>query len=245
MGLTYWFGIRKMLETIRVERDDIQRMLVIRENRNHQLSRLEEYGEQYARIVSDENRFNVLTARDEMIEFVRRLESLAEEGDVAVVLEVREVPKPQKKTKVVVKPVKTDEKEEAKGEVTEVSGDKKEVEKKEKSIIESLPSTTFTYLGLRVIGDTEKVVRYLHKVETLPIALDVVSIEAIRRENPLFLEKEEYRKQASIRQSLVPGVSTEGVSASVPEESDVQEKSVMNAFEVQVTANLAVYHPKE
>ncbi len=111
MGLTYWFGIRKMLETIRVERDDIQRMLVIRENRNHQLSRLEEYGEQYARIVSDENRFNVLTARDEMIEFVRRLESLAEEGDVAVVLEVREVPKPQKKTKVVVKPVKTDEKD--------------------------------------------------------------------------------------------------------------------------------------
>ncbi len=243
MGLTYWFGIRKMVETIRVERDDIQRMLVIRENRSHQLSRLEEYGDQYARIVNDEKWLNVFTARDEMIGFVRRLESLAEEGDVAVVLEVREVPKPSKKAKTVVKPVKTDEKEEEKGEATEAVGDKKE--KKETSILESLPSTTYTYLGLRVIGETEKVVRYLHKVETLPVALDVVSVETVRRENPLFLKEEEYRRQASIRQSIAPEVSTDTLLVPVPEENGTEEKSVMNAFEVQITANLVVYHPKE
>lgn len=241
MGLTYWFGIRKMVETIRVERDDIQRMLVIRENRSHQLSRLEEYGDQYARIVNDEKWLNVFTARDEMIGFVRRLESLAEEGDVAVVLEVREVPKPSKKAKTVVKPVKPDEKEEEKGEATEAVGDKKE----KKSILESLPSTTYTYLGLRVIGETEKVVRYLHKVETLPVALDVVSVETVRRENPLFLKEEEYRRQASIRQSIAPEVSTDTLPVPVPEENSTEEKSVMNAFEVQITANLVVYHPKE
>jgi len=241
MGLTYWFGIRKMVETIRAERDEIQELRVIRENRNHQLSRLEEYGVQYARIMDDEKWLTVFTVRDNMIEFVRRLESLAEEGGVAVMLEVREVPKPSKKAKVGVKPVKTDEKEEEKGEATEAVGDKKE--KKETSILESLPSTTFTYLGLRVTGETEKVVRYLHKVETFPMALDVISIEALREENPLF---EAGQQPVPVQRAGIFDVPADSISPSSASQAGILAgESIMNAFEVQVTANLVVYHPKE
>jgi hypothetical protein len=42
--------------------------------------------------VQDEKWLDVFTARDNMIEFVRRLESLAEEEGVVVVLEAREAP---------------------------------------------------------------------------------------------------------------------------------------------------------
>lgn len=247
MGLTYWFGIRKMVDAIRTERDDIQRMLVIRENRNHQLGRLEEYDAQYERIVNDEKQLDVFMGRDNMVEFVRQLESLAEEEGVSVVLEAREAPKPTKK-KPASKPV--DEKNSGKNDA-EVPTDKKE--KKDPSIFESLPSNTYTYLGLHVIGETEKVVRYLHKVETFPIALDIIAIEALRKENPDFSQERESEKPVSVEEQGAPLISTdESVSqeegrdifAEVPEEI-VSKKSETKAFRVEVTADLVVYHSKE
>lgn len=249
MGLTYWFGIRKMVDVIRTERDDIQRMLVIRENRSHQLGRLEEYDAQYERIVSDEKWLDIFMGRDNMIEFVRQLESLAEEEDVSVVLEAREAPKPVKKKPTSnSKPV--DEKDSGKNDA-EAPTDKKE--KKDPGIFESLPSNTYTYLGLHVIGETEKVVRYLHKVETLPIALDIIAIEALRKENPDFSQEKESEKPASVEEQGASLISTnesvlreEGrdIFAEVPEEI-VSKKSETKAFRVEVTADLVVYHSKE
>ncbi|MBP6975508.1 MAG: hypothetical protein KBB51_01615 [Candidatus Moranbacteria bacterium] len=251
IGLTYWFGIRRMMDVIRSDRDDIQRMLAIRENRNHQLSRLEEYDSQYERIVSDEKWLDTFTNRDDMIEFIRRLEFLAEEGGVTVILEAREAPKPSKKPKATVaKPVKSDGKEEEGSDAAEGSSDKKE--KKELSIIEGLPSTSYTYLGLHVTGETEKIVKYLHKVETLPIVLDIISIEALRKENPDFSQERESEQPVPVAENSVSMVSTNELipqdpkddSSAVPEEI-VSEMPEMKAFEVEVTADLVVYHPKE
>lgn len=247
MSVTYWFGIRKVMEIIRVERDDIQKMLVIRENREHQLSRLAEYDVQYETIVQDEKWLDVFTARDNMIEFVRRLESLAEEEGVVVVLEAREAPKSLKKIQTAADLVKADKKES--DEKGAESATKEKQDKKDPSILESLPSTTYTYLGLRVTGETKKVVRYLHKVEMLPVALDMVSIEAIRKENTNFSEK--------TVQAPVPNPASDSAVLSVestepqinpfaiPEIADLESKPAVNAFELEVTAGLVVYHPKE
>lgn len=248
IGLTYWFGIRKVMEAIRVNRDEIQKMLVIRENRNHQLGRLEEYGTQYAGIVSDEKWLDVFVGRDNMIEFVRRLESLAEDEKVSVTLEARD--------SLVLKPVKkkaaagSADGKNAEDDDSSTSAGKKE--KKDPSIIESLPSTAYTYLGLHVSGETAKVVRYLRKVESLPIVLDIIAIEALRKENPDFSRERVPEQPVPVGEKAPLLVST---SESVPEETvgenpfTPSEKTgsgeEIKAFEVEVTADLVVYHEKE
>lgn len=248
MSVTYWFGIRKVMEIIRVERDDIQKMLVTRENREYQLSRLAEYDAQYETIIRDEKWLEALMARDDMVEFVRRLESLAEEEDVVVTFEAREVPKIAKKPKVTPKSTQSSEKD-ADAE-SSVSGTEKDKQtKKDPSILESLPSATYTYLGLHVTGETKKVVKYLRKVEMLPVVLDMISIDATRKENAHFSEE--------ISQALVPNQKSDLTEASVegeemrtnpfsiPETADLESKPAVNAFELEVTAGLVVYHPKE
>lgn len=248
IGLTYWFGIKKVVENIRVQRDAIQEILVARENRNHQLGRLAEYDSQYEKILDNEKLFDIFTTRDNMIEFVRRIESLAEENDVNVVLEAREVPKIPKKSKASVDAKKTNEKDEVGGTATPNDKDTK----KDRSIIENLPSKTYTYLGLHVTGETEKVIAYLNKVETLPIALDIVSVDALRKENSSFEDIQKRQSLLAQDNSLSNGLENESTTQvngnpfSIPETQNSPKESVRaHAFELEVTANLVVYHPKE
>ncbi|MBP6889410.1 MAG: hypothetical protein KBC83_03910 [Candidatus Moranbacteria bacterium] len=243
IGLTYWFGIRKTIEAIKEKRDEIQKMLVIRENRVYKLSKLEEYAAQYEQITNDEKWLDIFTTRDDMIEFVRRLESLAKESDVVIVLEARSIPKSQKSTKKV--PEKTTVEKESAG-----KGTAETKEKEVKSIIEGLPSSIFTYLALHITGETEKVAQYLHKVEALPVALDIISIEALRKENPNFLS-EENKQAISIQENnqvlsqtgLVP--ETNENPFVVLETIESNEESKTNFFEVEIIADLVVYHPKK
>ncbi len=248
IGLTYWFGIKKVVENIRVQRDAIQGILVARENRNHQLGRLTEYGSQYEKIVDDEKLFDIFTTRDNMIEFVRLVESLAEENDVTVVLEAREVPKIPKKPKAPVDAKKTSEKDEVGDTATPNDKDNK----KDRSIFENLPSKTYTYLGLHVTGETEKVIAYLNKIETLPIALDIVSVDALRKENSSFEDKQEQQSPLVQENSVSKEFANESTTQvsenpfSIPETQDPpKEPTETHAFQLEVTANLVVYHPKE
>jgi hypothetical protein len=104
-------------------------------------------------------------------------------------------------------------------------------------------------LGLRVTGETKKVVKYLHKVEMLPVALDMVSIEAIRKENANFSEKTvqvPVPNQASDLAVLsVESTEPQTNPFAIPEIADLESKPAVNAFELEVTAGLVVYHPKE
>jgi hypothetical protein len=251
MGLTYWFGIWKTVRHIRDARDEIQKMLVIRENRNHQLARLEEYRSQYEAILRDEKWFDAFTARERMIEFVRRLESLAEENGVVVTLEAREAPKaPLKKvTKPAASAEKTNEKGDDEGGSAVSTKDKPE--KKETSILEGLSSFTYTLLGLRVTGKTENVIRYLQRVETLPVALDVVALEAVRKENLNFSDEEVLEPIRNQEEEVAVLVTPEEVLQGTENPFSLQDNPTpethlaQNAFELEVNASLVVYHPKE
>jgi hypothetical protein len=87
----------------------------------------------------------------------------------------------------------------------------------------------------------------------LPIALDIIAIEALRKENPDFSQEKESEKPASVEEQSASLISTnesilqeEGrdIFAEVPEEI-VSKKSETKAFRVEVTADLVVYHSKE
>lgn len=148
MGLTYWFGIDVMLAKIHDERDAIQTMQVMRENRIRQLGRMEDLSVQYDRIIRDEGLLDVFISKDHMIDFVKRLEDMARDGRVEVTIEAREIVLPKTTKTTNASAAKKGESDNADG-----SDDSGKSSVKVKNILENLPSKNLTRLGVHVRGE--------------------------------------------------------------------------------------------
>ncbi|MBP5993393.1 MAG: hypothetical protein KA731_00635 [Candidatus Moranbacteria bacterium] len=233
MGLTYWFGIRSLDRVIGTKQENIQQSVTIRENRERQLGKLGEYENQYNRILEEEEKLGVFTEKGHMIDFIKQLEALAKEKGVKIVIEAREAPPV---TKAPVKAAATDAEKTA-----ETGGaEKPDAKKKDPSIIGNLPTQEYTRLALRVSGETGKVIEYLHLVETLPVALDVIALDAVRKEREL-------SSVETVAQDPVPvteAVTHEdaGLFVVVPEPVIVPVKAPEHFFELEVVADTIVYH---
>lgn len=233
MGLTYWFGVRFLNGVIAGKQENIQKSVTIRENRERQLSKLAEYEAQYDRILQEEEKLGVFTEKEHMIDFIKQLEALAKENDVKIVIEARES---APVTKAPVKAAATDAEKTA-----EAGGvEKSDTKKKDPSIIGNLPTQEYTRLALRVSGDTKKVVKYLHLVETLPVALDIIAVDAIRKEREL-------QRVEAVAQNPSPAPESTthegaGLFVVVPEPVAEPEKPTETFFELEVVADTIVYH---
>lgn len=233
MGLTYWFGVRYLDDIIAAKRENIQKSVTIRENRERQLRKLGEYESQYDRILEEEEKLAVFTEKEHMIDFIKQLEALAKEKGVKIVIEAREAPPV---TKAPAKAASTDAEKTA-----ETGGaEKADAKKKDPSIIGNLPTQEYTRLALRVSGETRKVIEYLHLVETLPVALDVIALDAVRKE----------RELQSVEAGSVPNpapapeaVTREdaGLFVAIPEPV-APAKALESFFELEVVADTIVYH---
>lgn len=238
MVCTYWLGIHVLGLRIIDRQEDIQQALVLRENRERQLGKLEEYQSQYDRILKDEEKLTVFTSRENMIHFIKQLEGLAKESDVHITIEAREsvVPKTGKPV-IPDADKKSDEK-------TSAQADAK---KKDLSILGNLPTTEYTSLALHVSGESKKVMVYLHKVETLPVALDIIALDALRK------EKEPSKDEPQPVVVVPPPVS---VPVSTPDQTGHEAAGLFviasgvaapeplrgPAFELEVVADTVIYH---
>lgn len=232
MGLTYWFGIRSLNSVIGNKQENIQKSIAIRENRERQLGKLSEYESQYNRILEEEEKLGVFTEKEHMIDFIKQLEALAKEKGVKIVIEAREAPPV---TKAPVKPAADAEK------AAEAGGaEKVDTKKKDTSIIGNLPTQEYTRLALRVSGETKKVIEYLHLVETLPVALDVIALDAVRKERELqSVEAESSQNPAPAPETVTHEEA--GLFVAVPEPAaPIREPE--HFFELEVVADMIVYH---
>lgn len=227
MILTYWFGIRFLDGVIMSKQEGIQKSVAIRENRERQLGKLGEYENQYNRILEEEEKLGVFTEKEHMIDFIKQLEALAEEHGVKIVIEAREA--------IVVKtpPAKATPAATEAEKAADAGSAEKVDAKKNQSIAGSLPTQEYTRLAVRVSGDTKKVIEYLHLLETLPVALDVISLDAVRKEKELSTET------TSIPEAVTHQDSGLFVVASEPES---EKKKTEPFFELEVIADTIVYH---
>ncbi len=233
MGLTYWFGIRSFDRVIGAKQENIQQSVTIRENRERQLGKLGEYENQYNRILEEEGKLGVFTEKEHMIDFIKQLEALAEERGVKIVIEAREAPPV---AKAPVKAAATDAEKTA-----EAGGaEKVDVKKKDPSIISNLPTQEYTRLALRVSGETEKVIEYLHLVETLPVALDVIALDAVRKERELVSIEAAAQNPVPAPEAATHEGS--GLFVVAPESAVVPVKAPEYFFELEVVADTIVYH---
>jgi hypothetical protein len=163
MLLVFWFAVRPMYFKILSLRDAIEQENARQENQQKQIKRLPELKNQYERVVSEERYFDILLTEDKVVGFIRILEGLAGETGVVVKIQSNET-----KLEEVKKKSSKDKDAEEEGEGTE---------KKEKLLSDYLPYPEYLRLTLTVEGDYSALVAFLSRLETLPVALDVMGIE--------------------------------------------------------------------
>lgn len=173
IGLIGWFGVRFLLKTILERMDNIQKLSVTREYREKQLERLPELEKQHEQIQSRGGELDIILDKDHLVNFIEELESLASSNDVAITIESRD-------NAFLESKVTVNEKKEGK-QVAEDKGDDAPVAPKkgavkETGILNELPLKKYLKLTITLVGEYKNIVQYMHQLERMPFALDVVGV---------------------------------------------------------------------
>lgn len=149
-------------QRIRAEGDDIQKIVAKIENSERKIARLPEFESQHAVIRANENRIRLLVSEDRVVDFIREVETLAFKtgGEVTIAQGDATTAGKGKATPVVDK-----------------DGTNGSDSGKAKSLPEQLPWDKSLRLNLRFSGSYPEAANFLHKIETLPYRLDVLSLD--------------------------------------------------------------------
>jgi len=166
MILTAVFGIAPMYKKVLVLRDDIQKEMAKKENQEKQIKRLPELKTQYENVIKEEGHLDILLTEERVVPFIQTIEGLA----IVTGTEI----KIQSNDAKIEEPVKKKIVSDNKGDSEDVSQSET---KKEKTLGNSLPYDNYLRLTLTVKGDYSELVDFLAKLETLPVALDVLGMD--------------------------------------------------------------------
>lgn len=142
----------------------------LQENQENRVKELPQLKEQYNLILQNEDRIDTLVSHDQVVPFIENIESLAHENTVEIIITNQDQ---GVKKKPAVTPKKGAEAaDDEKGETA--ATDKK---KKDESIMGNLPLEIYMLLRLDVRGEYANVIRFLHQMESLQYAVDIVAID--------------------------------------------------------------------
>ncbi|MFA9262256.1 MAG: hypothetical protein ACEQSB_02765 [Undibacterium sp.] len=174
IGLIGWFGIRFLLVTIQEKMDNIQKLSVTREHREKQLEQLPDLEKQHELIKSRGDELDIILDKDHLVNFIEELESLAVSNQVAIAIESRDNEFLESKVTVIEKKdgtkSATDEKKD------DAATSPKKGASKETGILTELPLKKYLKLTITLTGEYQSIVRYLHRLEEMPFALDVIGL---------------------------------------------------------------------
>ncbi|MDO8565637.1 MAG: hypothetical protein Q7S04_00435 [Candidatus Moranbacteria bacterium] len=205
-----WYGIVPLKQAIYEKMRSIQEFYAMRENRQKQVVRLPELKAQYDVILQNEKLLDVLISENEIVNSVKTFEGIADETHVEMSITAKENGQITESKKIVAKadqPVKGD---------ADVSSKNSAGKEKSTDILSDIPFDWYLYLNVRVRGRYEDVVVFLHKMETLPMGLDVIRLEMRRGEaadavgsvsgsgiNPFLLSSGDTQAEPSVAQKDV------------------------------------------
>lgn len=171
IGLIFWFGILPLQRFAVEKADGIQEYYATKENRERQIGALPDLQKQYENIVDHEQSLRILLSEDQIVDFVKTLERLAEETETSVSIEA--------KSKDAI-----EEKADAKNikKTNDTSDDTTSKKKAQATILDSVPYSRYLHVNVIVQGEYSNILSFLHKMETLPLGLDVVGL-SIRKKD--------------------------------------------------------------
>lgn len=170
IGLIFWFGILSFHRFITEKADGIQEYHATRENRERQISRLPDLQHQFENILSHESTLSILLTEDRIVDFVKTLESLAVETGTSIQIEAIDKDAIQEK-----KSARSAKKPDADSEGTVTK-------KGATNIIDSVPYDRYLHVSIVVVGEYQNISSFLHKMETLPLGLDVIGLSIRTRD---------------------------------------------------------------
>lgn len=170
MGLLLWFGILPFQNLVAEKADDIQEYYATRENRAMQMNKLPELQTQYEDIQMEEGVLAILLSEERVVDFVQTLERLAKETGIHVLIRSKtgNIIEEKQKPKTPAKKVGSTDPDE-----------KETITKNPKTpltILESLPFDRYLHVEVVATGEYQEIVTFLHRMETLPLGLDVIGM---------------------------------------------------------------------
>lgn len=183
IGLSFWFGVRPLHGLIRTEMDEIQKLDVLREHKSRQMQRLPELEKQNTLIEEQGGTLAIVLTKEELVEFIRTLERLAEETRVKIEIASKDntlleskisLPLPgAKASKGTTTPGGEGEEKET---VSTEPQPKRGAAKPTSGMLGELPLKHYIRLTLTVTAPYKSMVEYLHKLETLPYATEILGV---------------------------------------------------------------------
>lgn len=204
-----WIAFGVLAGKIRGEMDEIQKLDVLREHRSRQLQRLPELEKQNTLITERGGELDIIVTKDELVQFIQTLEQLATETGVTIHIISKDNTLLESKITLVAPPVKgqknaTDQNT-AQEDVTPAPQAKRSAKQSE-GLLDEIVLKKYIRLTLTVTAPYQAMIAYLHKLETLPYATDIIGVTV--------KEAREQQDQRSKENITVPEVGTD-----VPQDS--------------------------
>jgi hypothetical protein len=184
IGCIVWLGILPLKESINGRMRNIQEFYADRENRDKQIGKLPELKRQYEAVMEDEKTLNILITEGAVVDFVKILEQLASETNVAMSISSKDNGKIIESKKPEVKTDQSRLGEAGKTNDTNRTSDseKDNVSVKVPSILDMAPFDRYLFLNVKAEGQYADIVKFLSKLESLPFGLDVIKVEIKKKD---------------------------------------------------------------
>lgn len=157
-GLLIAFGILPLHRRIAEENDETQKIVVKMEHAREKVSRLGEYRGQYEKIDSRSSEVDLALPESDFASFIAELEATAQ--DIGGGIAVTQGP--------------------------EIAALQKEAKKKEEAdrihLVDEMSGENALSLSIRFFGSYPETIAFLHRLETLPYYLDVLSMDLTARD---------------------------------------------------------------
>lgn len=161
MGGVIYFVIFPLQKKIQLESDEIQKVLAKNENTKRRIAELPRLKAEYQKIIDGESSIRLLLSEGRIVDFIREIESLAAENEGSVRITQGTIgDAAQKKTAAPVD----------KKAATDTAASQK------KNLGDALSWEKTMRLSVKFTGAYPDTINFLHKIETLPYRLDILSI---------------------------------------------------------------------
>lgn len=196
IGLAFWYGIRPLRVLVAEQMNSIQRLEVLREHRSNEIGRLPELEKQETLIGARIPEMEIILSKEAIVHFVEELERLAVAEGVKIAISSRDnalleskitpknsAPKEKKDTPA---PMESEE-DTAPAVVNKTKG------KTAPGLLDKLPLKQYIRLTLTVKGTYPALISYLHKIETMPYAIEVIGLalkEALKETEEAYAESD-------------------------------------------------------
>ncbi|MDO8529571.1 MAG: hypothetical protein Q7S18_02800 [bacterium] len=165
VGAAYFFAIKPLILRTGEENDRIQGVISDQENRQERISKIPVFNDQFEKIKGEEDKIKISLAGDNVVELIKKIESISEATGNEVKIEVA----PDQVNKKA--PVKS----------------KKDNDKASKNLVGNLPGEKYITISVTIQGDYESMMNFVRKLENMNYYSDIISFKIAKTKENLSL----------------------------------------------------------